>query len=971
MTTPEATPERFAKIRAIYLAAARLAASERAEFIATECANDTALAEEVHALLALGDADEADVNAAIADVATRLRNTMDNDVLPDGVGPYRVLDTLGHGGMGRVYLAERADGHFDQKVAIKLVDRNRLSTELVARFRSERQILASLDHANIARLTDGGETDDGIPYLVMEYVDGTPVDQYCDAATLTISERLELFIRICEAVEYAHRNLVVHRDLKPSNILVTESGVPKLLDFGIAKLLSRDSIDYTMAVTVGDARLMTPRNASPEQVRGDAITTATDIYALGLLLYELLTGRFPYDSDGQAGYTLEKQICESEPARPSARVTQLDDTADSIQTARRVPTAEQLRRQLAGDLDNIVLVAMRKEPERRYATVRELADDVRAYLDHRPIRARGDSLHYRTGKFLRRNPGGVALATGSLVIVAALIASYTYRLGLERDRAELEAAKAVEVAGFMTSLFKEADPRLRGSEPMSITDMLNRGADRARLDLVGQPELQASLMATIGESFHNLWELERARDYLQAALPGFETTLGANHPDVLRIRYTLGMSTSFLGDYEAGMALHRQNYEQLVEQHGRNSAEAATELHQIAFTQSVLGQHEEAERNFLELIAIFRSLGDEGRLGLSTGLYEYATLLNKLDRGEEDLALTKEALAIREALYGNKHPHYAAVLNNLANSYWSLQRFDEAGELMRENMAIQRELYGDTSIPYGVSLMNYSSYLSQTKRFEEASEYLANALPIYRDGYGEDHPRYAYLHENLGGNFQDRGDFDTAEQYFNIAIDILAARFGENHLEVAITRSRYGNMLVELERYEDARVQLEPTVTTMREAFGEAHSRTTTARQRLANAYVGLGRTDDALDCLQISIDALTPPANSLRDNLLSLLDDKASMLAQTGDTDTALSSIETALSLWQSMGVIENSRFAFLDATYAEVLAASGERDAAIAFVLERERFYTDEFGAEFEHISTLRGVLTELGVSREPTER
>ncbi|MEM8984460.1 MAG: serine/threonine-protein kinase [Pseudomonadota bacterium] len=964
MTTPEATPERFAKIRAIYLAAARLDGSERAEYIATKCAGDTALANEVHELLALGDADEADVNAAIADVATRLRSTMDNDALPDGVGPYRILDTLGHGGMGRVYLAERADGHFDQKVAIKLVDRNRLSPELIARFRSERQILASLDHANIARLTDGGETDDGIPYLVMEYIDGTPVDAFCDAATLTISERLELFIRICDAVDYAHRNLVVHRDLKPSNILVTENGVPKLLDFGIAKLLSRDSIDYTMAVTVGDARLMTPRNASPEQVRGDAITTATDIYALGLLLYELLTGRFPYDSDGQAGYTLEKQICESEPARPSARVTQLDDTANSIQSARRVPTAEQLRRQLAGDLDNIVLVAMRKEPERRYASVRELADDVRAYLDHRPIRARGDSLHYRTAKFLRRNPGGVALATGSLIVVAALITSYTYRLGVERDRAELEAAKAVEVAGFMTNLFKEADPRLRGSQPMSITDMLDRGAERAKTDLGDQPELQASLMATIGESFHNMWELERARDYLQAELPALETKLGADHPDVLRIRYTLGMSTSFLGNYEAGMALHQQNYDRLVEQHGERSAEAATELHQIAFTQSMLGQHEEAERNFLEVIDIFRSLGDEGRLGLSTGLYEYATLLNKLDRTEEDLALTKEALAIREALYGKKHPHYAAVLNNLANSYWSLQRFDEAGELMRENMGIQRELYGDTSIPYGVSLMNYGAYLAETKRFDEAGEYFANALPIYRDGYGEDHPRYAYLHENLGGNFQDRGNFDKAEEYYNIAIDILAEGFGETHLEVAITRARYGSMLLELERFDDARVQLEPTVNTMREAFEEAHSRTATARQRLANAYFGLGRTDEALDCLQISIDAITPPADSLRDNLLALLDDKASMLMQDGDINDASNTIEKALAIWEDMGVMNNPHFVFLDVTYAEVLTARGERDAAIAYLLQRRELLIEQSVEDVESLGILNRALDEYGI-------
>ena len=965
MTQSDATPERFARLREIYLAAARLEGSERTHYVDEACGNDAELAREVQELLARGDADEADVNAAIADVATRLKQSMDDIEMPDAVGPYRILSSLGQGGMGRVYLAERADGHFDQKVAIKLVDRNRLSPELVARFRSERQILASLDHANIGRLTDGGEADDGIPFLVMEYVDGTPVDRYCDESTLSVRERLELFLRICEAVEYAHRNLVVHRDLKPSNILVTSEGNPKLLDFGIAKLLSRDSIDYTMAVTVGDARLMTPRNASPEQVRGEAITTATDIYALGLLLYELLTGRFPYDGDRQSGYPLEKQICESEPTRPSAMVTQVDASAESINTARSVPSAEQLKRQLAGDLDNIVMVAMRKEPERRYATVRQLADDVRAYLDHRPVRARGDSLRYRTSKFLRRNPGGVALATLSAVTVAVLIASYTYRLGIERDRAELEAAKAVEVADFMTDLFREADPRRRGSEPMSIIDMLGRGADRARTDLAGQPELQASLIATIGESYHNMWELARAREYLEETLPGLEAELGTDHPEVLRIRYILGMSTSFLGDNAEGLALHRQNYDILVERFGRNSAEAATELHQIAFIQGALGEYEDAERNFLEVIGIFRSLGESGRQGLSTGLMAYGSILSRLGREPENLAAQKEALAIREALHGKLNPYYADVLNNLANSHWRLDLFEEAERLMLENIELRRSIYGETSIPYGVALMNYAGYLDTVSRADEAAGYFDIAVPIYRDGYGADHPRFGYLNENLAGNYQKRGKLEEAETHFIAAMDILAARFGENHLEVAITRSRYSNLLIQLDRHAEALQQLEPTVETMREALGENHFRTSYARQQLGKAYHALGRTDDALDCVQIGIDALTPVADELRGNLVALMDDKASMLAQTGEFDPAFATIEEALDVWRDMGIIEFPRYVFLDATYAEVMAASGETERAMQYLEERDRFFVAEFGDDFTHRYWLTNEMAKLAES------
>jgi len=948
MTTRDTTPEHFARVREIYLGAAKLRSTEQDAYIDEAAAGDTALADEVRELLALGDADEGPVNEAIAGVAGRAAETMAAEADVDAVGPYRILETIGHGGMGRVFLAERADGHFDQKVAVKLVDRNRLTRELVERFRSERQILASLEHPNIARLTDGGETDDGVPYLVMEYVDGLPIDRYCDEHQLNILERLELFRRVCAAVEYAHRNLVVHRDLKPSNILVTGDGDPKLLDFGIAKLLSRESIDYTMAVTRGDLRLMTPRNASPEQVRGDTITTATDIYALGLLLYELLTGRFPYETDNNASYPLEKQICETEPTRPSAAVTQLQSDADSAQTinsARRVPSAEQLGRQLKGDLDNIVLVAMRKEPERRYAAVSQLAEDVGNFLEHRPIRARGDSFRYRAAKFLRRNRGGVALATGSLVVVAALITTYTYRLGVERDRAELEADKALEVAGFMTNLFKEADPRQSGGNPISVVGMLDRGADRAQRELGDQPDLQASLMATIGESYHNMWQLKKAREHLEAWLPRLEAELGEDHPDVMRMRYILGMSTAFLGDNEEALVLHEQNYELLVERFGRRSVEAATELHQVGFIQSSMSDFDAAEATFLKVIDIFRGLGDAGRQGLSTALMEYGTLLMRTGRLDENAAAQQEALDLRRALHGERHPDYITALNNVANSYMALGDYEEAAEYMRENMRLSREVLGETSIPYGVAMMNYAAVQSSLGNYEEAMSVYDSAIPIYREGYGEDHPRYAYVQENMGGTLQEMARFDEAETRFIAAMDILATKFGDEHLEVAITRSRYGALLNELERYEEAAGQLERVVATMSAEFGETHNRTTFARQQLGKALHGMGRTDEAIEVVRVGVDALTPSPEHLRGNRVSLLTDMALMYTAAGEPGLALEASEDALATWEDMGPLDNPQQVFAETMHADVLVAQGERETAA----ERLRSRYDEFVAAF----------------------
>ena len=883
--------------------------------------------------------------------------------VPETVGAYRILAPIGQGGMGRVYLAERSDGQFEHQVAVKFVDRIRSGLELFERFRAERQILASLEHPYIARLTDGGETNAGAPYLVMEYIDGVPIDQYCDTHQLGIADRLTLFAKVCAAVEYAHRNLVIHRDIKPSNILVTVEGVPKLLDFGIAMLLPEDSSDYAVAPQ-GEDRLMTPRNASPEQLRGDTVTTATDVYALGLLLYELLTGRFPYDASAKGDYALEQQISAAEPTRPSDIVA--SSAGAPAETASRGLSDGQLKNQLEGDLDNIVLMAMRKEPERRYATVGQLADDVAAFLEHRPVLARGDSLRYRMGKFVRRNPGGVGLVVASTLVAVSLIGIYTYRLGVERDRAELEAAKAGEVAAFMTGLFREADPRQRGSEPMSIVDMLGRGAERVQSDLVDQPELQASLVATIGQSYHNMYELSRAREYLEGVLPALEDELGADHQDVLRGRYVLGMSTSFLGDTQQALDIHRQNHAVLVERFGRRSPEAATELHQIGFIRSVLGEYDEAETDFLEVIATFRGLGEPGRQGLSTGLMEYGSLLSKLGREEENLIATRESLALREALHGRNSPDYADVLNNLANSYWLLNRYDEAGALMQENMELRREIYGDTSIPYGVAVFNYAGFMNSSGRYEEALEYFDIALPIYRERYGADHRRYAYAQENLAGNYEALGDFEQAERYFLAAMDILVAQFGDDHLEVAITRSRYGSLLIQLERLDEALQQLEPTLRTMRDAFGEVNRRTASARRQLGRAYHALGRNDEALNVVQVGIDAMTPPPEQLRRNFVTLQNDKAAILAETGDFDAAVSAIEAAIAVWNEVGVTEFPRWVFLDATYADVLARSGDRDAAVAHLLEREAFFKGEFGDDFEHMHLIHDALRDLGVER-----
>jgi serine/threonine protein kinase len=451
------TPERWVQIRRIFDGALELPQRDRAAFLRAACAGDGLLRQEVESLLASHDKSTDFLNQPAADLPGALSRTVDERSSAGvprvpRVGPYQLERRIGRGGMGSVWLASRVDHEYQMKVAVKMVKRGMDSTEILRRFRMERQVLAGLDHPNIARLIDGGSTSDGLPYLVMEYVEGTPIDHYCEKRMSSISERLNLFRSVCKAVQYAHSNLVVHRDLKAANILVTRDGTPKLLDFGIAKLIDSEYSTAVAAETRPELRPMTLEYASPEQVRGEAVTTSSDVYSLGVLLYKLLTGRFPYGARGKSRMAMQQDICEKAPPQPSSVV--LSDTGSAIpQATQNIDVAQEetrdkarrrLKRKLSGDLDVIILKALRKEPARRYASVEEFSEDIRRYLEGRTVRARGDTLGYRTLKFVKRNAAGV----GAMAALLALLFAGTIWFGVKakRDRALLDAARSRELA---------------------------------------------------------------------------------------------------------------------------------------------------------------------------------------------------------------------------------------------------------------------------------------------------------------------------------------------------------------------------------------------------------------------------------------------------------------------------------------------------------------------------------------------
>lgn len=496
-------------IQRVYFAALDRPESDRAAFVNAECAGNLAMAHDVLSLLdEVGDERALSIEGSLLVETGSVEGA---DRSGESIDGYRLVERIGYGGMGEVYRAERTDGEFEQAVALKLLRRERQSTDSEQRFRTERHILARLDHPSIVPILDGGVDRQGQPWFIMPLVEGTSITHYCDRQSLDLRGRIGLFLRVCDAVQYAHRNLVVHRDLKPSNILVTGEGLPRLLDFGIAKLLDQSATTHPVVETRTGQWVMTPDYAAPEQVLEQHPTTAVDVYALGILLYELLSGKNPQSSDGHSRTEQLRAVVEVEPPLPS-----------------RVAVDPRRRGEIRGDLDTIVSMAIRKEPERRYATVADLAEDLQRWLDLLPVRARPDTLRYRTSRFVRRNRTAVVISATLLAGLVALAALAGYQANLasdqarvakeERDQAELERDRARHVVALLADLFRSTDPtNFPGGDTLRVGDFIDRSAEAVLAGLGEQPLIQAEMMHVLGTVRRHRSEFLDARSLLQSA----------------------------------------------------------------------------------------------------------------------------------------------------------------------------------------------------------------------------------------------------------------------------------------------------------------------------------------------------------------------------------------------------------------------------------------------------------------------
>lgn len=707
------SPDRSRRIDALLDAALELPPEARAAFLES-VPTDAGVRAEVKRLLELAGPAADFLERPAAEFAPSLfaSDGPAPEILPapDRIGPYRILRLAGRGGMGSVYLAERDDPQLRQRVALKLI--SRMTPEpLVRRFLEERQILASLDHPHIARLLDGGITADGLPWFAMEYVEGTPIDRYCDERELGIERRLRLFLRVCEAVQYAHQNLIVHRDLKPSNILVTADGRVKLLDFGIAKLLTADGDIGAPARTQTGLHPMTPEYASPEQIRGEAISTASDVYALGVLLYKLLSGQHPHRPAGRVvPLEIARAVLEEEPKPPSA----LADRG--------------VRRRLRGDLDTIVLTAMRKEPQRRYGTAEQLGTDLRRHLRGEPVSARPDTWRYRSSTFVRRNRGGVAAAAA----FALLLMGYGFTATLQAERVAREAARTEQVKDFLASLFIHANPGFtKGDEP-TASELVEQGARRITIELADQPELRAEMMTLLGTVYVSMGQYEAAIEQLEAALAIRRGLNPGAHEEIARTAQRLAEALHYEGRFGYAERLFREIVELRLRRWGAGSAEYGMALNDLGDMLHTQGRYAEAEEVMARALAVLIDATGEASDGTARARRDLGNVLR--DRGAlpEAEALYRRSLGVSRERHGRVDPTVARTQNELARLLAETGSYAEADELLRENLAVYAQLYPRGHPMVGTTMRNLGILRMRQGRLTEAVEALKEAVTVYR-----------------------------------------------------------------------------------------------------------------------------------------------------------------------------------------------------------------------------------------------
>jgi serine/threonine protein kinase/Tfp pilus assembly protein PilF len=692
-------------------------------------------------------------NGILKDQTTPEYPTKKIKIPEDKIENYRLLQKIGEGGMGIVYLAEQ-EKPIRRKVAVKIIKHGMDTKEVLARFESERQALAIMDHPNIAKVFDAGFTENNRPYFAMEYVKGVPISEHCETYKLSISERLKLIIQVCEGVQHAHQKAIIHRDLKPSNVLITiqdNLAIPKIIDFGVAKATAQRLTEQTVYTEIGQI-IGTPEYMSPEQAEmtGQDIDTRTDVYSLGVILYKLLAGTLPFDAANLrivGDYAMRNIIREKVPPKPSTRVSTLlkQSTGSQDGSAQIEPT---LVSQLKGDLDWITMKAIEKDRTRRYGSANDLADDIKRYINNEPIEARPPSFYYLLNKFVRRHRGAVAAMLIIIVLIIAALITLSIqnnRIAEERDRANKEAEKSNQVSEFLVNIFQMSDPSEALGNTITARELLDKGATDIDDKLKDQPEIQAELMNTMGKVYQNL------------------------------------------GLYENAGVLIEKSLKMRRDLFGNDNLDVAATLENMAILEWNQGNYEAAESHFKESLEIRKRVLGEENLEVATSLNNLGVLYATQGDLKKSEPFIRESLALRRKLLDSDHPDLAESINNLGNVLYNMGDIDAAEPLYRESLELDRKLLGDNHPDLAISLNNLAALLSSKEDYEGAESLYKESLEMRRRLLGEKHPGVATVLNNLGSLNYQKGDFVSAEKYYTEALDIRREVLGNEHQYVAST----------------------------------------------------------------------------------------------------------------------------------------------------------------------------------------
>ncbi len=833
--------DRDARMREIFFEALDLEGPARDAFLERASAGDTALRAEVEALL---DADAA--AGRFLDPEIHAAGGHSEERVGARLGPYRLQAVIGIGGMGAVYVAERADEEFHKRVAVKILKRGMDTDDVLRRFRVERELLAQLEHPGIARLLDSGTTDDGLPYLVMEYVEGVPIDRYCAEHDLDIDQRIELFRAVCDVVRYAHHNLIVHRDLKPGNILVDGDGRVRLLDFGIAKVLDPSALPASIAVTRPDWRVFTPEYASPEQIRGGRVATASDTYSLGVLLYELLSGRRPYVFSSRTPSEVARLVCDTEPRKPSEVATRAAaPEADSAPT----PAADAggLRRRLAGDLDDIVMKALRKEPDRRYATVDELAEDLRRHQAGLPVTARGDTWTYRAAKYVRRHRlalGAGAAFVALLMVFAVVMSVQAARIALERDHAEREAQAANRTSFLIQRMLFSADPFRSRSDSTTVRELLDDATGYVRAELAGEPALQVRLLSVIARVRISHGSFDVADSLLKVAGGLAARSLERGSLDRARLDVARAELAARRGRMDEAKRLYAGALATFDRDHGSAWRERWNVRTQLGMVEMTRGEYDEASGNLQRSLAEAQTSTTD----LDPEVAEVRTALAYLEyqRGRFHAALgyARDAVAQLERIYG---PDHLKVLRALQARATILDDgfHDYAASLADKLrcLAIRRKRLGPDhpDVAIGMVGVGMSGYFTGDLR--GAEDYLSRGDALAARVIGPVTPVRATAIGFLGIVHYAEGRIETSRSEFERALDIGRRSLPAGNRLLGTLEVYLGQAEYTLGRPAEGERHYRAGARILEEALGAAHRNTVWAYLSLASLLAAHGET--------------------------------------------------------------------------------------------------------------------------------